>query len=178
MAMTVTHISAAAASIAWAVVEWLRYGKPSLVGIVTGMVAGLATITPASGFVGPLGGLLIGILAGLVCQWAVGMVKQRLKVDDSLDVFAVHGVGGALGTIILSVFASTALGGIGLADGMTIGSQLGVQIVGVVAVGLWSAVASFVIVKVVTALVGLRVDEETEIVGLDISAHGERAYDL
>ena len=178
MAMTVTHISAAAASLTWALVEWLRYGKPSLVGIVTGMVAGLATITPASGFVGPVGALVIGIAAGLVCQWAVALVKQTFKIDDSLDVFAVHGVGGALGTILVSVFASAAFGGLGLADGMTIASQLGVQLTGVAAVAVWSGVATFIIIKVVTAMVGLRVDEETEITGLDISAHGERGYDL
>ncbi len=178
MAMTVTHISAATASITWAVVEWIRYGKPSLVGIVTGMVAGLATITPASGFVGPVGALIIGIAAGLVCQWAVSLVKQTLKIDDSLDVFAVHGVGGALGTVLVAIFAATAFGGLGLADDMTIASQLGVQLLGIAAVAVWSGVATFIIVKVVTALVGLRVDEETEIIGLDISAHGERGYDL
>ena len=178
MAMAVTHISAAAASLTWAAVEWIRYGKPSLIGIVTGTIAGLATITPASGFVGPVGALIIGIAAGLVCQWAVSLVKQLLKVDDSLDVFAVHGVGGALGTILVSVLASIAFGGLGLADGMTIASQLGVQLTGVAAVAAWSGVATFIIIKVVTALVGLRVDEETEIIGLDISAHGERGYDL
>ncbi len=178
MAMTVTHISAATASLVWMVIEWVRFGKPSLVGIVTGMVAGLATITPASGFVGPLGGFVIGLTGGLLCFWGVTFVKGRLGVDDSLDVFAVHGIGGMLGTMMTAVFATTALGGGGLADGVTMGGQLGVQAVGVIAVFLWSAIATFVIVKVTAPITGLRVSDEEITDGLDVTAHGERGYSL
>ncbi|MGJ3258500.1 MAG: ammonium transporter [Rhodospirillales bacterium] len=178
MAMAVTHISAATASLVWAFIEWKKFGKPSLVGIVTGMVAGLATITPASGFVGPIGGLCIGLLGGFVCYWAVGLVKEKLQIDDSLDVFAVHGVGGILGTLAAAVFVTDGLGGAGLADGMTVGSQLGVQATGVVATVVWSAVATAVIVFVVRAICGLRADDDEMEVGLDLSYHGERDYNL
>ena len=176
MAMTVTHISAAAASLSWAGYEWVRYGRPSLVGIVTGMVAGLATITPASGFVGPLGALVLGAVAGLLCQFAVGWVKNLMKIDDSLDVFAVHGVGGILGTLSTAFLAHEALGGGGLAEGVTVVSQFGTQLLGVVAVVAWTGVATFAIIKVLKPLTGLRVDTETEIEGLDLNAHGERGY--
>ena len=178
MAMVVTHISAAAASLSWAAVEWIKFGKPSLIGIVTGTIAGLATITPASGFVGPVGALIIGVAAGIVCQWMTTWIKQTIKIDDSLDVFAVHGVGGALGTILVSVLALATFQGLGLAEGMTVGKQLGVQATGVVAVAAWSAIATFVIVKVAGGMFGLRVPEEDEIEGLDITSHGERGYDL
>ncbi len=177
MAMTVTHISSAAAAAAWAVAEWIRFGKPSLVGIVTGMVAGLATITPASGYVGPAGALVIGIAAGLLCQYATGLIKQHFKIDDSLDVFAVHGVGGALGTILTAFFGVEALGGFGLSNA-TMGQQFGVQLLGVAAVAIWSGIATYVICQVVIRLVGLRVSQDEEIEGLDIVAHGERGYDL
>ena len=176
MAMTVTHISAAAASLSWAGYEWVRYGKPSLVGIVTGMVAGLATITPASGFVGPLGALLLGVIAGLLCQFAVGWVKTLLKIDDSLDVFAVHGVGGIFGTLATALLATEAFGGGGLAEGATVASQFGVQLLGVGSVIVWTGVATLVLIKVLKPITGLRVDTETEIEGLDINAHGERGY--
>ena len=178
MAMTVTHISSAAGALAWAVAEWIRFGKPSLIGMVTGMVAGLATITPASGYVGPVGALAIGLAAGLACQWFTGLVKQTMQIDDSLDVFAVHGVGGALGTLLTAFFATMALGGIGLADGVGALQQFGVQLLGVVVVAIWSGIGTYIIVKIVQALVGLRVDAEDEIEGLDIVAHGERGYDL
>jgi Amt family ammonium transporter len=178
MAMLVTHISAAAASLTWAILEWRRFGKSSLIGIVTGMVAGLATITPASGFVGPLGALCIGVAAGVVCHFAVEWVKQKILIDDSLDVFAVHGVGGALGTLLTAFFAAASLGGMGLAEGTSMGQQFGVQLVGVAAVLVWSVVLSYVIIKAVDAMVGLRVEDEDEIVGLDLIAHGERGYDL
>ncbi len=178
MAMLVTHISAATASIVWAFLEWRRFGKASLVGIVTGMVAGLATITPASGFVGPVGALFIGLFAGILCHFAVEWVKQKINIDDSLDVFAVHGVGGALGTLLTAFFAATALGGMGLAEGTSMGSQFGIQLLGVVVVLVWSVVASFVLIKIVEATVGLRVGDEDEIEGLDLVAHGERGYDL
>lgn len=176
MAMVVTHISAATASLVWMGIEWVRHGKPSLIGIVTGMVAGLATVTPAAGFIGPGGGLLCGFLAGFVCFWCVGFIKQKVKIDDSLDVFAVHGVGGALGILLTSFLGSEAFGGMGLGDGMTIGKQFGAQILGIVAVALWSLVISWALVKVIQKTTGLRVSEEDEIEGLDITSHGERIH--
>ncbi len=181
MAMLVTHIGAAAGSLAWMTQEWIKYGKPSVLGIVTGMVAGLGTITPASGFVGPGGALLIGLLAGLVCFWATQIIKRKLQIDDSLDVFPVHGVGGLLGILLCAVFGASGLGlfsGLGLAEGQTIGGQLGVQVIGALATIVWCAVGTFVILKLVGAVVGLRVsaDEETE--GLDITQHDERGYNL
>jgi Amt family ammonium transporter len=178
MAMTVTHISAAVGALSWAVTEWIKYGKPSLIGTVTGMVAGLASITPASGFVGPMGALVIGLVGGLVCFLATVYIKRVVKIDDSLDVFAVHGVGGALGTILAGVFAATGLGGMGLAEGTTMAGQVLVQILGVAVVAVWSGVVTFVIVKIIGLVVTLRVSEEDEIEGLDIVAHGERAYEL
>jgi Amt family ammonium transporter len=178
MAMLVTHISAAVASLVWALVEWVKFGKPSVVGIVTGTIAGLAAITPASGFVGPIGAVVIGIAAGIICQWFTTWIKFTCKIDDSLDVFAVHGVGGILGTLLVAVFAAENFGGLGLADGMTIGGQFMVQVTGVVSVAILAGVATWIIAKLVAVTVGLRVSEEEEIDGLDISAHGERGYDL
>jgi Amt family ammonium transporter len=178
MAMLVTHISAATGSLAWMVMEWLRYGKPSVLGIVTGMVAGLGTITPASGFVGPLGALVIGLLAGVICFLATNYLKRTLKIDDSLDVFPVHGVGGMLGITMSGIFVSAGLGGAGFAEGMGTGSQVGVQLIGVVAVLAWTVVVTFVVLKVVDAITGLRVTAEEETEGLDISQHEERAYNL
>ena len=176
MAMLVTHISAAAGSLAWMTMEWVRYRKPSVLGIVTGMVAGLGTITPASGNVGPLGALIIGLSAGLVCYFATQYIKRTLKIDDSLDVFPVHGVGGILGTLLVGFFAFT-LGG-KAPEWQTITSQLGVQAIGVIATILYSAVVSFGILKAVDMLVGLRVstDEETE--GLDHVLHDETGYNI
>jgi Amt family ammonium transporter len=176
MAMTVTHISAAAGAIAWSVMELIRYRKASLVGAVTGMVAGLATITPASGSVGPVGGLVLGLAGGVVCYAITQAVKQRFRIDDSLDVFAVHGVGGALGTLLTAFFVSVALGGNGLAEGMTMGSQLGVQALGIVIVAVWSGVLTAIIATVLKMFLTFRVDEETEVQGLDLSLHGERGY--
>ncbi|MSO70959.1 MAG: ammonium transporter [Alphaproteobacteria bacterium] len=178
MAILVTHISAATGAIVWAAIEWQRFGKPSLIGAVTGAVAGLATITPASGFIGPVGALIIGAAAGVVCLWVTALVKQRLKIDDALDVFGVHGVGGALGTVLLAFLSSEALGGVGYAEGMTMASQLGVQLLALAAVGAWSAIATLAIIAVTRAAVGLRVEEETEVQGLGLTAHGESAYDL
>ena len=178
MAMAVTHISAATGSLVWLCIEWVKFGKPSLVGIVTGMVAGLATITPASGFVGPMGALIIGFAGGLVCYYAVGLIKHKLKIDDSLDVFAVHGVGGAIGTLLVAFLVDTSFGGDGLAKGMTMGSQFGVQLTGLIAVLVWSLVASFILVKFVQALVGLRVSDDEELEGLDVTTHGETGYNL
>ncbi|MGB0572323.1 MAG: ammonium transporter [Alphaproteobacteria bacterium] len=176
MAMTVTHISAAAGAIAWSVMELIRYRKASLVGAVTGMVAGLATITPASGSVGPVGGLVLGLAGGVVCYMVTQAVKQRFKIDDSLDVFAVHGIGGMIGTMLTAIFVSAALGGNGLAEGMTIGSQLGVQALGIIIVAIWSAILTAVIVLVLKMFLTFRVDEETEVQGLDLALHGERGY--
>jgi Amt family ammonium transporter len=176
MAMLVTHISAAAGSLAWMFMEWWRYGKPSVLGIVTGMVAGLGTITPASGFVGPVGALVIGLSAGVVCFLATNYIKRSLKIDDSLDVFPVHGVGGALGTTLAGVFVASQLGGSGLAEGTSMGGQVLTQLIGVVATVAWTAAVTFVILKVVDAIVGLRVSDEEETDGLDISQHEERAY--
>ncbi|WP_257607849.1 ammonium transporter [bacterium endosymbiont of Bathymodiolus sp. 5 South] len=181
MAMLVTHISAATAAMVWMFYEWIKFGKPTALGTVTGMVAGLGTITPASGFVGPAGALVIGIVAGLVCFNAVIIIKQKLKIDDSLDVFPVHGVGGILGTLMAGVFASSELGlfsGQGLAEGMTIASQVGVQFIGVVATFAYTAIATYIILKVVGMMVGLRVSPEEEQQGLDISAHEEIGYNL
>ena len=177
MAMTVTHISAATAALTWTVVEWVRYGKPTLVGIATGAIAGLATITPASGFVGPVGALVIGFTAGMLCFFAVNFIKSVVKVDDALDVMAVHGVGGATGMLLTAILGAASLGGLGLSE-TTILNQLYIQFVGVVATLLWSAVMTYIIVKAVSALVGLRVGEDEEIEGLDIITHGERGYDL
>jgi Amt family ammonium transporter len=162
----------------WMAIEWMKYGKPSSVGIVTGMVAGLASITPASGFVGPVGAIIIGIAGGAICQWITTLFKQTLHVDDSLDVFAVHGVGGILGTLLVAFLATPTFGGLGLEEGMTAAKQFGVQVIGVVAVAVWTAILTFIIIKVVGAIVGLRVSEEVEIEGLDITVHGERGYEL
>ena len=182
MAMLVTHISASAGAFTWMTIEWIRFGKPSVLGIVTGMVAGLGTITPASGYVGPAGALVIGISAGIVCFYMTLLIKRKFKIDDSLDVFPVHGVGGILGTLMAGIFASTELGlfsGQGFADGITsIGQQLSVQATGVAATFAYSAVVTFIILKIVDVMVGLRVDEETEIMGLDLTEHEERGYSL
>lgn len=182
MAMLVTHISAATGAMTWMAIEWYRFGKPSALGVVTGMVAGLGTITPASGFVGPGGALIIGLLAGIVCFTATQYIKRVLKIDDSLDVFPVHGVGGILGTILAGVFSATGLGvfsGYGFADGITsMGGQMKVQLIGVIATIIFTAVVSWIILKVVDAVIGLRVTEEEEIQGLDIALHEERGYDL
>ncbi len=178
MAMAVTHISAATASLVWMVTEWVRFGKPSLIGTVTGTIAGLATITPASGFVGPFGALVIGVASGLICFAAVQVVKQKLKIDDSLDVFAVHGVGGMTGTMLAAILVLPTFGGMGLAEGMTVGKALGVQLLGIVATVVWTGIASWVLVKICLALVGLRVEREDEIEGLDITSHGERGYEI
>ncbi len=175
-AITATHLSASAAGLVWAAIEYIRFKRASMVGMVTGVVAGLATITPASGFVGPLAAVGVGALASLVCYQAVELVKQRLKIDDSLDVFAVHGVGGILGTLLVSVLASTDFGGAGYAEGVTMADQAATQVIGVLAVGAWSAVATVILAFVCRFTVGLRAKDEHIEDGLDMSAHGERAY--
>jgi Amt family ammonium transporter len=180
MAMLVTHIGAAAGSLAWMASEWVKFGKPSVLGIVTGMVAGLGTITPASGFVGPGGALIIGLVAGVCCFSATQIIKRRFEIDDSLDVFPVHGVGGFIGLLLTAVFASTNLGlfsGLGLASS-TMASQLGIQFIGALATIVWCAVFTFIILKVVNAVFGLRVSEEDETEGLDIVLHDEKGYNF
>lgn len=178
MAMLATHISAAAGAFTWMLAEQARFGKASALGIVTGMVAGLGTITPASGFVGPGGALIIGISAGLVCFYATIYIKRHLKIDDSLDVFPVHGVGGILGTMLTAVFASNSLGVFSGQEDISIVSQLGVQGIGVIATIAYTGVVTWLILKVTDALVGNRVDEDQEQEGLDLVSHNERGYDL
>ena len=182
MAMLVTHLSAACGSLAWMTMEWIRHGKPSVLGIVTGMVAGLGTITPASGSVGPAAAVVIGLAAGVVCYFATITLKNTLKIDDSLDVFPVHGVGGILGTVLAGVFCAPGIGilsGNGFSDGISsIGGQLYVQVFGVVVTFAFALIGSWVLLKVVDSLIGLRVDEEQETEGLDLVLHDERGYDL
>lgn len=182
MAMLVTHISAAAGVLVWSFIEWIRFGKPSVLGAVTGMVAGLGTITPASGFVGPGGALIIGILAGGICFSATHYIKRTLKIDDSLDVMPVHGVGGILGTFMAGIFSSTSLGvfsGFGYADGIdSMAGQVWVQVIGIMATFIYTAVVTWIILKLVGAMVGLRVDEDVEIQGLDTAEHEETGYNL
>ena len=181
MAMLVTHLSAAAGAFTWLCVEWVRFGKPSALGAVTGMVAGLGTITPASGFVGPAAAVLIGCTAGVACFFATLWLKRVMSVDDSLDVFPVHGVGGVLGTLAAGVFASTGLGifsGQGLREGVSIASQLATQACGVVSVALYTAVVTWLLLKLVGMITPLRVSIEEETEGLDVVLHNERGYDL
>ena len=177
MAMLVTHISAATATITWMFVDWMKNGKPGLVGIITGMIAGLATVTPASGFIGPVGAIILGFLSGFICYYCVGFVKFKLKIDDSLDVFAVHGVGGMLGTLLAGILATTQFGGLGLEK--TALEQTMVQALGILTVALLSLVGTVIIVKIIQATVGLRVTEEEEVgTGLDFGSHGESSYNL
>jgi Amt family ammonium transporter len=176
MALLVTHISASTAGLVWAALERLRFGRASMVGMVTGVVAGLATVTPASGYVGPLGGLALGVCASVVCFAAVDLIKHRIRIDDSLDVFAVHGVGGILGSLLVAVLASSTLGGVGYAPGMDMAAQAGVQALGVAATLAWSAIASVAILFTVRKLVGLRATNSHIEDGLDLSHHGERAW--
>jgi Amt family ammonium transporter len=177
MAMLVTHISAATATITWMFVDWMKNGKPGLVGMITGMIAGLATVTPASGFIGPVGAIILGFLSGFICYYCVGFVKFKLKIDDSLDVFAVHGVGGMLGTLLAGILATTQFGGLGLEK--TALEQTMVQALGILTVALLSLVGTVIVVKIIQATVGLRVTEEEEVgTGLDFGSHGESSYNL
>ena len=177
MALVVTHIAAAAASISWALTDRVRFGKSSLVGIVTGMVAGLATVTPASGFIGPVGALLIGSIAGVACQYMCGVIKNRFRIDDTLDVFAVHGFGGVLGTLSLPILSQVSLGGGGLGN-VTLVQQLLSQVTGVAAICVYTLATTWVIIKLVGLITAIRIDPETEFNGLDLEEHGEKAYDL
>ena len=176
MALLVTHISAAVASLVWMIIEWRKFGRPSVVGIATGMVAGLATVTPASGFIGVPGGIILGLAGGYICYVAVDLIRGKLGIDDSLDVFAVHGVGGVLGSLLVAVLATDAFSGMGLAEGMTVGSQLFVQAKSILITVVWTAVASFIILKIAAVAGGLRVNDDSELEGLDLSQHGERGY--
>ena len=173
MAAVVTHISAATASLVWMIMDWSKFGKPTLIGLVTGTIAGLASITPASGSVGPIGALIIGASAGFVCYLFVNVVKNKFKIDDSLDVFAVHGVGGLIGILLVAFLVDSNFGGAGYADGLNAISQLLIQLKGTFAVLVLSVVASIIITYLVKFTVGLRVDESSEVEGLDISSHGE-----
>ena len=181
MAMLVTHISAAVAALVWMSVEWIKQGKPTVVGIATGMVAGLATITPAAGTVGPEGALLIGLLAGIVCFYATQLIKSVLKIDDSLDVFPVHGVGGMLGIIMLSIVGNPdgflGSGASGISESGAL-NQLMIQLLGIALIFLWTAVFTWIILKIISHITGLRVDDETESQGLDLMSHGERGYNM
>ena len=178
MAMLVTHLGAATGSLAWMTAEWVKYGKPSVLGIATGMVAGLGTITPASGFVGPGGAIVIGLTAGFVCFFATLTLKQKLHIDDSLDVFPVHGVGGMLGILLTAVFVSSSYGGMGLAEGVSIAQQLGVQALGMVATIAWCGGITFVLLKAINLVMPLRVTRDQETEGLDLVLHEERGYDI
>ena len=174
-AMLVTHLSASAAALTWMGIEWVRFGRPGLVGTVTGLIAGLATITPAAGSVGPLGAVVIGVLASFVCFYAVTLIRNTLKIDDSLDVFAVHGVGGILGTLVLPLLASLGPLAPGLGD-TSIAQQAWVQVQGVVTVVAWSVGMTFLIIKAASFIVSLRAKPEAEVEGLDMHVHGERAW--
>ena len=179
MAMLVTQISTATAALTWITIEWVKHGKPSVLGIVTGAVAGLVAITPASGFVGPMAAIAIGLVSGVVCFWGATSLKQSLGYDDSLDAFGVHGIGGVVGCLLTGVFADPQLGGMGFAEGITtIGQQVWAQFLSLVVTVVFSGVLSFIILKIVDAIVGLRVEENEEQEGLDLALHGERGYDL
>jgi ammonium transporter, Amt family len=176
MAMLCTHLGASAGALVWMALEWRYYRKPSTLGILTGMVAGLGTITPASGFVSPLGALCVGAIAGLVCFFATQLLKRRLRIDDSLDVSPVHGVGGVVGTLLTAVFGAAALGGTGYPVRHGMFAQLGVQALGIGATIVWCALVTWVVLKVLDATLGLRVNDEQETEGLDLASHGERSY--
>lgn len=182
MALIATHLSASAGALSWMAIEWIKHGKPSGLGAVTGMVAGLATITPASGSVGPAGALIVGLSGGVICYFATNYLKQVVKIDDSLDVFPVHGVGGIVGTLLAAVLVSQNLGvfsGNGYADGMAMGSQFMVQVIGILAVAAYTAVLTFLLLKIVSAVTsGIRVSEDQEQIGLDITDHDEKGYSM
>ena len=175
MAMLTTQVAASASALAWMATEWLRFGKPSALGAATGVVAGLVAITPASGFVGPAGALLVGLAAGAACFWATFLLKRRFEVDDSLDVFSVHGIGGMLGALLTGIFAGV-LGGTGYSEGMNMLTQLGVQFLGVAATVIWCAIVSWFLLKILDMSLGLRVEEDQEAQGLDLAEHGETSY--
>ena len=177
MAMLVTHSSAATATLTWMCIDWYKNRKPGLIGIITGMVAGLATVTPASGYIGPMGGIILGLLSGFICYWFVGFIKFKLKIDDSLDVFAVHGVGGILGTLLAGILATDTFGGLGIEKSAF--DQTVVQFIGVISVAIFALVVTIIIVKIIQATIGLRVSsQQEEFDGLDLGSHGEKSYNL
>ncbi len=178
MAMLVTQTATAAATLVWMFIEWYKHGKPSVLGTVTGAVAGLVAITPASGSVGVSGALVIGAVSGAVCFWAATGLKRKLGYDDSLDAFGVHGIGGIVGALLTGLFAAESFGGLGLAEGMTIGKQLLAQLISVIFTVLYSGIISLVLLKLIDATIGLRVTQEQEVSGLDISLHDEQVYNL
>ncbi len=177
-AILVTHIAASLGAFSWILIEWFRFGKPSLVGMVTGMVAGLATITPASGFVGVQGALILGILGGIICYIGVELIRIRLKIDDSLDVFAVHGIGGMLGTILCGFLMSVNFGGVGFDEGMSAFDHIKIQIYSVFITLIWTAVFTYIILKIISSVTPLRVSEDEETTGLDTTSHGESGYNI
>ena len=176
MAILVTHIAASIGAFSWILIEWFRFGKPSLVGMATGMVAGLATITPASGFVGVQGAIILGVSGGVLCYIAVDIIRIKLKIDDSLDVFAVHGVGGMFGTILCGLLISSTWGGVGFDEGLLAVDHIKIQSYAVLVTIIWTVIVTYVILKVISMFTSLRVDEENEIEGLDTSTHGESGY--
>ena len=176
MAILVTHIAASIGAFSWILIEWFRFGKPSLVGMATGMVAGLATITPASGFVGIQGAIILGISGGVLCYVAVDIIRIKLKVDDSLDVFAVHGVGGIIGTILCGFLISSNWGGVGFDEGLSAVDHVKIQSYAVLVTVIWTVLVTYIILKVISLFTSLRVDEQNEIEGLDTSTHGESGY--
>lgn len=179
MAMAVTQIATATAALAWMFAEWITHGKPSALGIASGAVTGLVAITPASGAVGPMGAIAIGAAAGVICFLASTKLKKAMGYDDSLDVFGVHAVGGIVGALLTGVFAATSLGGAGFGDGISsIGEQVGVQALGIIATVIYTGIMSFIILKIIDAIIGLRVNEEQETEGLDLALHDERGYNL
>ena len=177
-AILVTHIAASLGAFSWILIEWVRFGKPSLVGMVTGMVAGLATITPASGFVGVQGAIILGILGGIICYIGVELIRIRLKIDDSLDVFAVHGIGGMLGTILCGLLMSSNFGGVGFDEGLSAFDHVKIQIYSVLVTFIWTAVFTYIILKIISLITPLRVTEDEEITGLDTTSHGESGYNI
>ena len=173
-----THVAAATASLVWLLIEKLSVGKPTSVGWATGAIAGLATITPAAGYVGPGASIIMGLAGSVVCYYAIQLVKQKMKIDDSLDVFAVHGVGGMLGSLMLAIFVSESFGGVGYSEGGSMGAQFAAQALGVGAVALWSAVGTVILGMMVSLVFPMRVSEDEEREGLDITSHGERAWEF
>lgn len=178
LALLVTHTAASAGALVWAFLEWRSVGKPSLVALVTGLIAGLATVTPAAGFIGLPGAFILGIVGGFLCYYIVPIIRSRLNIDDSLDVFAVHGVGGIVGSLLVAFLALGGFGGLGLAEGTTPLGQFAVQLIGVLVTAAWTAVASFIILIAVEKVIPLRVSDESESTGLDLTEHGEVGYHL
>ena len=178
MAVLVTHLATATAAVTWMVIEWVKHGKPSVLGIITGAVAGLVAITPASGTAGPLGAVLLGFVSSAVCFYFATKVKHKFKYDDSLDVFGVHGMGGIVGAVLTGLTAASFMGGAGLEDGVSVGAQVWAQTLSVIVTIAWSGTVSFVVLKVIDKVIGLRVTEDIEVSGLDLNLHDEQGYEI